>query len=108
MRSSEDVFLNTMYKAVSKSINRAIGRAMINQAVKLRGVREGFMNALELWRGRRVVLKVEELVGVSGVGDLWEVWDMMRGVIQRLCRAKKRRIGAIVGLVLLLWLLDCY
>ena len=36
------------------------------------------MNALELWRGRRVVLKVEELVGISGVGYLWEVLDMGR------------------------------
>ena len=84
MRSSEDVFLNTMNKAVSMSISRAIGRVMISQAVKLRGSRGGPMSALELWEGRRVVLGVEELVGVSGIGDSWEVWDMMRGVIQRL------------------------
>ena len=46
---------------------------MINQAVKLRGAREGFVNALEVLRGWVVVLKVEELVGVPGVEDLWEV-----------------------------------
>ena len=62
-----------MYKIVSRSISRAIGRAMIDQAIKLRGVGEGFVNALELLRGRAVVLKVEELVGVPGVEDLWEV-----------------------------------
>ena len=62
-----------MYKVVSRSINRAIGRAMINQAIKLKGEGEGFVNALELLRGRVVVLKVEELVGVPGVEDLWEV-----------------------------------
>ena len=62
-----------MYKVVSRSINRAIGRAMINQAIKLKGEGEGFVNALELLRGRVVVLKVEKLVGVPGVEDLWEV-----------------------------------
>ena len=48
MISSEDVFLNTMNKAVSMSISRAIGRVMISQAEKLRGSREGSMIALEL------------------------------------------------------------
>ena len=43
---------------------------MIDQAIKLRGVGEGFVNALELLRGRAVVLRVEELVGVPGMEDL--------------------------------------
>ena len=48
MRSSGDIFLNTMNKTVSMSISRAIGRVMISQAVKLRGSRRGSMSALEL------------------------------------------------------------
>ena len=59
-----------MYKIVSRSISRAIGRAMMDQAMKLRGVGEGFVTALELLRGKAVVLRVEELVGISGVEDL--------------------------------------
>ena len=64
--------------------SRAIGRVMISQAADLRGSRGGPVSALKLREGRRVVLGVEELVGVSNSGDWLEVWDMMRGVIQRL------------------------
>ena len=56
---------------------------MISQAVMLRGDRSGSVSVLESLWGRVVLLRVEELVGVSGVEALGEVWDMMRGVIQR-------------------------
>ena len=55
---------------------------MISQAVMLRGDRKGSVMVLELLWVMMVLLKVEELVGVSGVVALGEVWDMMRGVIQ--------------------------
>ena len=37
-----------MYKIVSRIISNAIGRAMMDHVIKLRGEGEGFVNELEL------------------------------------------------------------
>ena len=42
------VFLNTMYKMVSRIISNAIGRAMMDQEIMLMEEGGGFVNGLEL------------------------------------------------------------